>query len=124
MNPEAELCWRSNEAEDREEDCVIPPPKIRRSPNKLAVDVVSSPKNKPMAIATNKVRIEAMDRKAILLVLDVLVWLELEVVSLGDAGGDIYKHASSYFSSCAIQVEEEEEERVIYPVLCRIYKNG
>lgn len=89
MNPEAGLCWRSNEAEDREEDCAIPPPKIRRSPNKLADDMVSSPKDKPMAIPASKVRIEAMDRTAILLVLDVLVWLGLEVVSLEDAGGDI-----------------------------------
>ena len=89
MNPEAELCWRSNEAEDREEDCVIPPPKIRRSPNKLSVDVVSFLKNNPMVIAASKVKIEAMDRTVMLLVLGVLVWLGLEVVSPGDAGGDI-----------------------------------
>lgn len=42
-----------------------------------------------MAIAASKVRIEAIDTTAILLVLDVLVWLELEVVSREDAGGDI-----------------------------------
>lgn len=89
MNPEAGLCWRSSEDGDREEDCAIPPPKIRRSPNKLSVDVVSFLKNNPMVIAASKVKIEAMDRTVMLLVLGVLVWLGLEVVSPGDAGGDI-----------------------------------
>ena len=89
MNPEAGLCWRSSEDGDQEEDCAIPPPKIRRNPNKLSVEMVSFLKNKPMAIAASKVRIEAMDRTVMLLVLGVLVWLGLEVVSPGDAGGDI-----------------------------------
>lgn len=42
-----------------------------------------------MVIAASKVKIEAMDRTVMLLVLGVLVWLGLEVVSPGDAGGDI-----------------------------------